>query len=313
MITINDIRKKYDFPLIDFKFQNTGEVTAILSEFNIIIKDIILDVTPLLKFSYDVKDNSLIIYAENNGYGKAVDCSIQIRNEKLEQIFPSSALIFRGNILSNKKQRIIKISYNSLYFEKLSHLLKLKDKAEDRFLFKRETKDELKIGEIQIEWQYLTETKEAIKGIDNTYRDKKIEEYPRTFIGEELYLSTKGFCFYTTSIGHISYCIMGPTQIYCVMLDIDKGKCNRKYSVSRMIAPSDVDRFHIMIGATKSAQIDLEFNFKVDLNYITSDEFRINIFNPINNRLSCKYIDGDVTDFPLFKEKSPYTIRDVFK
>ena len=73
--------------------------------------------------------------------------------------------------------------------------------------------------------------------------------------------------------------------------------------MSRMIPSCDVDRFHIMIGATKSAKIDLEFNFKVDKNYITSDKFEINIFNPINNRLWAKYIDGDVTDFPHFKEK----------
>jgi hypothetical protein len=87
MIQINEVADKVTVPVIDFKFQNTGDATALMWQFEIEVLESKLDPTPALEFGfsacrigdfwgYEESDKHLQIYATNHGYGPAENCEI---------------------------------------------------------------------------------------------------------------------------------------------------------------------------------------------------------------------------------------------
>jgi hypothetical protein len=80
---------------------------------------------------------------------------------------------------------------------------------------------------------------------------------------------------------------------YITMLDPLQGEHERTYPISRKIAPGDVERFHIMIGARVSCRLLVKFKFFIDkTSLIESEEFEIQIWNPRNSRKEYDYKDG---------------------
>jgi hypothetical protein len=60
-----------------------------------------------------------------------------------------------------------------------------------------------------------------------------------------------------------------------------------------MIPAGGVERFHILVGASKSCNLRLRFKFSIDKNQVVaSDEFTIRIWNPRNSGLENMYMDG---------------------
>jgi Tfp pilus assembly protein PilF len=94
---------------------------------------------------------------------------------------------------------------------------------------------------------------------------------------------------------------------YGVIIDPSKGSYEQKYPISRAIPPGDVERFHIMVGASMSCYLQIRFKFFIDeATVIESGIFDIHIWNPRKSGWHHEYTDdfsrvkkGDVSLFPL--------------
>ena len=76
------------------------------------------------------------------------------------------------------------------------------------------------------------------------------------------------------------------------IIDPSVGPYEKKYPISRKIAPGDVERFHIMVGSSMSCHLQVRFKFFIDrISVIESEIFNMSIWNPRNAQWQYKYID----------------------
>jgi hypothetical protein len=72
------------------------------------------------------------------------------------------------------------------------------------------------------------------------------------------------------------------------------GTQERVYPIARVIPPGEAERFHILIGATRSATLRLRLKFWIGKDAIvTSDGFIVHIWNPDGSTLNDHYKDGE--------------------
>src|SRR5215471_2247272 len=92
MITINPPPSQHVFPVLDFKFQNTGHAAAVLWKFSIVVEDIKIDPQPSLsawvKFISTARLSTSIT---NNGWGAAVNCELTLSSPVLDALFTAGA------------------------------------------------------------------------------------------------------------------------------------------------------------------------------------------------------------------------------
>jgi hypothetical protein len=91
-------------------------------------------------------------------------------------------------------------------------------------------------------------------------------------------------------------CPMAPARseiTYITLLNPLQGTHEREYPISRRIPSGDVERFHIMIGATMSCRLRVRFRFFIDrTSIVESEEFDLQLWNPQNSGMAHRYKDG---------------------
>jgi hypothetical protein len=106
----------------------------------------------------------------------------------------------------------------------------------------------------------------------------------------DLYFAPDGFIYHEHLAAQAP---LGSDVTYCTMINPLLGANERVYPISRVIPPGEAERFHILVGATKSAALRLRFKFSIGKDaVITSDEFTVHIWNPIGSGLNYQYVDG---------------------
>jgi hypothetical protein len=123
------------------------------------------------------------------------------------------------------------------------------------------------------------------------YSDLSDTQEPYGIHRSYLYLTPRGFEGQTH---FMQLCALGSDTTYCVIIDPDRGNHQREYRISRAIPPNDVERFHILIGASKSCNLTVKFTFSLDHDTeIHSQPFVLKIRNPRGSDYHYKYKDGD--------------------
>lgn len=266
MISINSIEKYQRFPIIDFKFNNTGTGKAFLWEFIVNVLEVEIDLQPVFEYSYhfDSSTNNLEIYVQNNGHGPAKKCHFEINNPLLNQCFSLDERTFNGDIVSGLKKCILVLNNSSSINKEVQG----------------------KIGALKIGYSCVDNNNKPIKDSNSLYCGN---EY------EIISMTNKGFKIEQTFYAPPLACMRRPSEIYTTIISPEMGKHKRTYKISREVAPGDTERFHIMVGCKKSAKLKMEFHFKVDKNsIITSRQFEIEIHNPLNSRFYDDYLDGEI-------------------
>jgi hypothetical protein len=362
MIQISKVHD-YNFPTIDFKFQNTGATTAVLWQFAIEILEAEVDPTPELEFRYAVDakrfvfrvgadagsfdgDNTLQVYAINNGWGAAYSCETILEEPALNHFFTEEQRRFIGSIESGGNKQILRLlpTWINLgrfkeFHERAMQVAKEEmERCLPEFLgwnkhmtvqsgyapdaLEKSYREYQKETRARFEQQWFMTAASnrfpfGTKGasVSNTNSDRlpvvpisaltlrwkckdakgRQREERATAEGpghnRELYLTANGFM----CIEHWhALCVMPSDVTYCTIIDPSLGPHERIYPISRMIPPGDVERFHILIGASKSCNLRLRFKFSSDRAKVSmSDEFAVQIWNPRGSRLKDDYKDGE--------------------
>jgi hypothetical protein len=79
---------------------------------------------------------------------------------------------------------------------------------------------------------------------------------------------------------------------FCTVIEPELGKQAREYTVSRSIAPGEVDRLQMMIAATKSCKLRLHFKCYFDDNVLDSEPYEVAITNRRDQKFHLQYQDG---------------------
>lgn len=314
---------KSPFPSIDFNFRNNGNVSALISKFTIIIESCKIDLTPVFDFYFDVKnggnsfmrDNTcgdFIVYSTNNGWGDAKEIEFNLENQALQELFSKNDLTFRGNLGSTNTNETFRLKKEKIQVNKFKELQSHLRKVEFKKLEER-------LPEFLSLNEHMTVENGYKKGaLEESYEEHKAEEInkfnrqweigiPLTDIlvnkiyvvkspivphHHKLFVTEKGFILHEN---FLDFCINHSDANYCSLIDVDKPLDSKSYRISRKIPPNDLDRFHITIGATKSCQLNIRFQFTIDSKKkVSSEEFIIKIWNPNNSGFLRDYKDGEV-------------------
>lgn len=84
-----------------------------------------------------------------------------------------------------------------------------------------------------------------------------------------------------------------PTDVtFCTIIEPISGKQVKEYPVSRSIAPGEVDRFQMMVAATKSCALSVRFTFHFDDDVLESKLYKMAIGNRRDQKFHLQYTDG---------------------
>jgi len=85
-----------------------------------------------------------------------------------------------------------------------------------------------------------------------------------------------------------------PEVTYISIVNPETTPRETKYPISMTISPGDVERFYIVVGATKSVKLQLRVKFYIDdSDVVTSSPFDLDIWWPRDAKAYDDYRNGD--------------------
>lgn len=288
MIRVDGIyAHQYSFPTIDFKFLNRGNATAFLWRFTISVEDAKIDLTPKLDFHARVVRGSLRVGVTNQGWGTARSCSIEIEEPVLNQVFDAKARQFVGDVGAGDEHREVVFDFSNS-----SAIPEQRDAISKTFAIVDAGQYIGYTGgigrQVQVRGIRLQRAHVVWKCKDDEGTSHQGED---GLLGGDTFFTEDGF----VEIHHPppTMSAAGSELTYSAIIDPSRGTHSREYSISRKIAPGDVERFHIMIGTPVSCKLRLRFKFSIgEAATVQSDVFDLSIWNPRNWRLHRRYADG---------------------
>lgn len=288
---------RYRFPSIDFKFQNTGNASALLWQFIINILSVEIDPTPVFNFpdlKVEIVDNALQVMATNSGWGTAYDCDFYINEPILNLLFTESQRRYRATIKSGEQKKIFDLRFQ----QNMVEIIKNKFANIDYYPINPQTeiphKDTIygvELRNIKCEWRCMDELGES-------YEDEvQVWSWLWDFV-----LTANGFCKIRGPKSGAGF----PSEVtYSSIIDPTRGPYEKAYPISRKIPAGEVERFHILIGSPTSCHLHLKFKFLVDKTQVVESEaFDIKIWNPRNSAWHNVYKDGSELRRDFDKQKN---------
>jgi hypothetical protein len=295
MITIDKVEKqRYSFPTIDFKFQNSGNATAFLWKFAVNVLSAEIDITPVLDFDWGVEKRQLEVSVTNNGWGVAKDCTIDVDERTLTRLFDKNSLRFSGSLASGESKPCFCLSVSDVPKHVLqaierdfSPLMSERDSSYYGSLSTYSDNDLASAIGIKLKNGHATCRMADERG--NTHTQRKAISFAR--FNKSIALTRTGF---VEMESEVHACIAQSDTTYISLIDPQAGSHERIYPMSRKVPPGDIERFHIMVGASKSCRLQLQFKFFVDKeSVVESNRFDIHIVLPRNNEwMLHEYKDG---------------------
>jgi hypothetical protein len=264
--TFEDVTCRYGS--LDFKFLNRGDGTAAIYGFLIRVLDVQVNVEPVIRFSWKVINSrgkssvarkgkvtgeEICIFAENFGWGDALDCVYRLTDPLLAEVFPPDRLIFRGEIKAGEKNLILRLPLRESKYGVANIGGQVTSNAAMRLT------------------SAPTFSGPGLMTLNGSHVDENgkksycaavacAEQVP--FGYSENKLSIEGTEF-RLDLGVVHYSLGKSKSAYAVILDGD-GPAENRYPISRTIGPGGFDRFHVVITARKSGTYKLQLAFLVD-------------------------------------------------
>lgn len=300
---------KYPFPAFDFIFQNSGSGTAVIWKFCVHILESEIDDRPELKFGARVEAGELRLSLRDDGWGPGREIEVQFGEQRLNQLFPVDRRRFLGSVAGGDDRNILTVSVLPRDVDVIRETAaKLEPPAKrgldrsplyDAYFERRELpQDTIEISNDAGQSLYEPEigSREWLMGslvaqwksIDGKFAGQSYVSHPYTRIG----LTPSGFV--QTRPDYPCGAALHSDTIYAAIIEPSLGRHVREYAISRSVAPGEVDRFHVMLGATKSAFLKARVDFYVDDAVVTAENtFELRIWNPRNRAFHEDFRDGE--------------------
>ncbi|MBI4451272.1 ATP-binding protein [Candidatus Woesearchaeota archaeon] len=273
------------FPMFDFKLRNSGDGDAVLHHLSLNVIEAAIDRTPVLGFRRYLDEECLEVRVENCGWGEA-GCDVTFSEPLLDCLFPGRDRV-AGKLASGGHMGLVysakDAQWNSL---KRSPVRWARDALARLF-----GEPKHRVREITANWQCRGEDGALYKG-KSPVEGENLPFARDDGIEFRVYLSRKGFVLEQTGGSFHADLSSGATYVTGVKLD-PAGAQLLSYPVSRVIPAGGVDRFHVLVGATKSCTMKLKFTLAIDDYEVSSDTCSMQLWNPRNCAYHLRYHDGD--------------------
>lgn len=280
----------YDFPTVDFKFQNSGTVTAFVRNFDILVEAVSLDTTPALAFTLDCAKGTMIVKAENSGWGPAKGCTISLKGNVIDLLIGPEKRKWSGTIPSGATVDVFTLTKQDV---DVSRIRDLKRAARGPISWNSAREEyDFPVATLSPRNNLIVPTTIDWSGSDNTGERVGKKKCNAFHLYGWVVVSERGFELEMAP--PISACMAPSSHTYIAFLDPDSGPGIKSYPISRAIPAGGVERFHIMLGASKSCMATVRFKFLVNkMDEVASDVFDVHIWSPIGSPWQYEYSDGD--------------------
>ncbi|MEL6721534.1 MAG: hypothetical protein AAFP82_22745, partial [Bacteroidota bacterium] len=257
-------RGRYEFPVIDFKFHNTGNALAYLKAFYVDVLEYQVDETAILSMDFSINPKNWNMTMENRGWGTAKNCNCKIENEELAQLFDTTLLEFERDIypvdeFSNEKDVLYSLAADSADFSQFAKPI-----------------IELNKNNTKVKCTYLNKGKE--------------EEAEFPFYGVPVYLDTLGFRKDYDSVTSHPLAVF---QAANYLLYINSEEKTYRQDILHQVEADELHRFQITIGGQQSCKVKLQFRFVTnDERELKSKPFEVEIWRP--KKVDTPPVEGDV-------------------
>jgi hypothetical protein len=312
------------FPAVDFKFRNTGTGSAVIYGLGIEVLKVDVDVTPLLVFKRQpTSDGTLRITATDAGWGDCCDCDLVISEEKtLNKIFDEAKRKVSCRVFADKENEVFALRMEAVERERLNRILEAHEESNRAEAAEAQST----AGPLKPRRMASPRPNRFLAGLSNFLPPppRKILLEPYLIHGrckdqlgrfhafshraqypdDSVLLDNSGF----SSGGHA---VAGPQSaplpsdaVTVAIIDpaVSDTPYEKNYPLSREIAAGKAERFHVVIGATKSCRILARFKFYADgKKVIRSNRFELSIWRPRFAKVHDALEDGNM--FQLFGEQ----------
>jgi hypothetical protein len=332
--------RPHPFPVIDFKFRNSGDSVGFMTAFHIDVLRAEVDVSPELRFDWRLRSSRhdrqaearyfhdqhstietaadrLEIEGSNMGWGAARELALSL-GEPLCSLF--STVRATATVLEDEIEQVVGElcleDLNMTAFRRaVEHTRPLSDSQntpswnrpwqQDRFGDRRSDSvadfisqhPAVLVDRAEIAWMCTD-----VKG--RQVRGQQPLEVSRW--SSALLVTESGFVYLPQSPPCGAAAPPGPT--FCALVDPDKGAHVRSYRISRRIEAGDIERFQILIGATKSCFLDIRLAFDIDgRDRVQSGLFEVDIENRRDQRFNERFRDGQEILATVTEEQERHT------
>ena len=232
------------YPRIDFKFQNTGDATALLYKFGIEVRNLRIDPAPALSFVIDYWSEGLVVTVTNNGWGPAHDIQITLEESQINALWGRDERSCSVALLPSGESQVLRIPLQT-------------------------TKPvTAQLQAFTVAWTCSGEPHHEGRDHAKTVGGG-ISLYRGRFSGQQQQQQQMQMQITTTFVEVLR---ISAASNY----DVD-------LPTSLAIPPGDVERFQVVVAAEQSCRVDLRFKFWTDAKVILSEPFEVSIWNPRND------------------------------
>lgn len=284
------VRLSFPFPAVDFKFINRGTATALIWKVGVEVCHARLDTSPALSFDADVNDGALVISGTDHGWGSQHELRFSLREPVLDRVFGVESLQFTVLLNFGEESTRLAILSSKLNGPALGRFRELAVKVDKagsgkRLFFQlpeRSINGGISLGRLRAE------------GVCVDYQGviQKIEADVSVRSFGHIYLNENGFEYWPDNF---CYSLAPSREAFISIIDLTPAKTpyEKTYAISRQIAPGDVERFHVVLGATKSCKLAVRFKFYIDTKQVVvSNPIEISVYRPRNRQIPEVIKDG---------------------
>ena len=288
MIKIIDICSKGRFPVIEFQFENPYTEAVLLNEFIVHVISSRTDKKPFLNFRYSVVDDlvgkngscrlgDLEIYVKNNGFGTAKDCYIEIDGPVLNEYYSPQERCFNAiDVKPGQEVKVCTFPSSKLFGCDITREMEMDGK-----------------------WMGFSEDGDFVS--DSDY-------ITNGYCAAKLFIENGEFKMLTFCL-QLSLPFEGNENCFFIK-DNFEGTNARSFPIRKKINSGEIEKFHLMVGAKKSAFFEVSFEFRtVQGLSFKSKPIDIRIFNPSNlfsieNYIDKGLIDEKISDLKIDEQKN---------
>jgi len=277
-----------DFPILDFKFENSGFIADMIIAVEFRVDTVEVDPTPLLEYDVFCEDGNLMLALTNYGWGVARDVSVRLDLPflKIAPIVPVSEPLRVGDVSPTEKRRFPSPGF--LIVDK-------KNVRADRMPARLMANESwFRNGSWHMTLHGLDPNNLpgiAIPSAEISYADLRGGRVTKNRTAFErdtsrmFFSRTRGFVnvgYSDRSSNPASY--LPPSCKYHFLISTDSPTSVYRFSTAHTLAPKEFERLWIVIGADKSCRLKGKVVFITSTGReITSPNLDISLWNPSNS------------------------------
>lgn len=277
------------FPALDFKFRNPGDGSELITSVKLIVESCTVDCAPAMEYCLTCQDGDLFLTVYNHGYGPArafraeVDLGefADVANRDVPVVHECGQIVDGARTANGLYQShdfclIQKDEINASRLEQLKSDPATKEPGFPLGATEAEEENGIAVGAFNARFSFRDDS-----GLSHE-EEYRVAHVKRGAYGSPyIYLTESGFQYGKYRGAWFS--LIPPSCEYQFLIDPDDRKDEYQISTAHAVQPGEFERIWIVVGAKKSAFLELRVVILTDKKRkVVSPPINLHIWNPRN-------------------------------